>query len=334
MHKLAAFVLAEVPKIKRGEVFQAKTLQSAPHYFSQTIPQQLIVEKDGDFTIKAYAPHVLLAETAVEVEDVFSETAFDLRQKLIDECHKKLKKKGGNFELSEEYAIGVVSGYRGDPEQFFNKAPQLASFLKSEKITLDEHEIEHTLQSQLKYAKDDLIIVDWDGAVVFEPSGEADAVVELLQLANLQLLRHRILDHDLDERLAKVGKLMRGKDVSELTLSRKELAEAFKEVINLRTQSILEFDSIERDIKLIGDWYFARLYDLAAKKFKINNWRQVIKEKLDSIEDIYNIVSENFGFSRMHFLEMVQIVLFFVLQAGWFALIILEFLYFTQVAPH
>lgn len=326
--------MAEVPKIKRGEVFQAKTLQSAPHYFSQTIPQQLIVEKEGNFIIKAYSPHVLLAETTAEVEDVFSEAAFDLRQKLIDECHKKLKKKGGNFELSEEYAVGVVSGYQGDPEQFLERSSSLASFLKSEKIPLDEHEIGHTLQSQLKYAKDDLIVVDWDGAVVFDPIGEADAIVELLQLANLQLLRHRILDHDLDERLGKVGKLMQGKDVSKLTLSRKELAEAFREVINLRTQSILEFDSIERDIKLIGDWYFARLYDLAAKKFKINSWRQAIKEKLDSIEDIYNIVSENFGFSRLHFLEMVQIVLFFVLQAGWFALIILEFLYFTQVAPH
>ena len=107
-------------------------------------------------------------------------------------------------------------------------------------------------------------------------------------------------------------------------------SKAFKEVIALRTQSIAEFDILERDIKLIGDWYQARLYDLVSKKLKIGEWRQSIKDKLDSLEDIYSIVVEKFSVSKLHSLELIQIFLFFVLQAGWFALIILEFFYFTS----
>ena len=55
-----------------------------------------------------------------------------------------------------------------------------------------------------------------------------------------------------------------------------------------------------------------------------------MQEKLESLEDIYTIVAENFSVSRHQFLELIQILLFFVLQAGWFALIILEFFYFTK----
>ena len=85
-----------------------------------------------------------------------------------------------------------------------------------------------------------------------------------------------------------------------------------------------------RDIKLIGDWYSARLYDLVSKKFKLDEWRKGIQSKLESLEDVYNIVAENFSISRHQLMEIIQIILFFVLQAGWFALLILEFLYFTR----
>ncbi len=332
MHKIIAFVLAEMPKVVRsgGEMTEAKPLQSAPHYFSAAVPRQVIIEKEGNFLIKAYSPNILLVETTVEVESVFSDEAFELREKLIDDCQKIIKKRGGNFELSEEYAVAVVSHYEGDPEQYLQFSSRITSFLKSEKLPLDEHEIQYTLSTQLKYAKDDLVIVDWDGAFIFEPRGEIDAMIELFQIVNLQLLRHRMLDSELDQRLIKVNKMIQGEAIHRVYSSNKELAKAFKEVITLRTKSIGEFDALERDIKLIGDWYSARLYDFAAKKLKIGEWRQSIKEKLDSLEDIYSIIVEKFTVSKLHSLEIIQIVLFFILQAGWFALIILEFLYFTR----
>jgi len=332
VHKIIAFVLAEMPKAVRagGEVSESKPFQSAPHYFSASVPRQVIIEREGDFVIKFYQPNILLVEISIEVESVFSDEAFELREKLIDDCQKIVKKRGGNFELSEEYAVAVVSNYEGDPEQYLQFSSRITSFLKSEKLPLDEHEIKYTLSTQLKYAKDDLVIVDWDGAFIFEPRGDIDAMVELFQIVNLQLLRHRMLDFELDQRLTKVNKMVQSEAIHRIYSSNKELAKAFKEVISLRTKSIAEFDALERDIKLIGDWYSARLYDFAAKKLKISEWRQSIKDKLDSLEDIYSIVVEKFSVSKLHSLEIIQIVLFFILQAGWFALIILEFLYFTR----
>ncbi len=338
MQKIISFILAEVPKLKGGEILIVPQSESAPHYFGETVPKQVLIDKaertvSGQkviFEIKAYLPDILLVEGQMEVENIFSDQAFELREALIDECHKLIKKRGGKFEVSEEYSIAIVAGYEGEPEQFFEYDSKIASFLKSERLPLDEQEVEHTLSSQIKYANNDLVIVDWDGAFIFDPNGEYESIAELLQIANLQLLRYRILDQDLDERLKKVAKMVRLHSGKTTIFKNKELEESFREVIRLRTSSIVEFEALDHEIKLIGEWYPARLYDLAARKMKFDGWKVSIKEKLDSLEDIYSIIAENFSMSRTYFLEFIQILLFFVLQVGWSVLIVLEFIYYTR----
>lgn len=338
MQKIIVFILAESPRLKGGEPLVISKSESAPHYFGLSVPGQVrlgeethsINNSNVSVEIKAYHPTILLIEAHAQVENIFSSHALELRGKLTQLCRTIINQRGGKFDLSEEYAVGVVSEYEGDPEQFFSHASHIASFLKSERLPLDDKEVEYTMSSQMKYAKDDLVIVDWDGAVVFDPHGEYQSILELLQLANFQLLRYRILDLDLDQRLKKANRIIRSHAQRMTFFKNKELEQAFSDIITIRSKSIAEFGAIEREIKLIGDWYSARLYDLAAKKFKLEIWKSTIKEKLESLEDVYSIVSENFSISRSEFLELVQIILFFVLQAGWFALIILEFIYFTR----
>ncbi|MBI3336005.1 hypothetical protein HYZ98_00365 [Candidatus Peregrinibacteria bacterium] len=329
MHRIIAFVLAASPRTGgREEMIEIKSLQSAPHYLSSSVPPQYIKGKEGECLIKAYPPNVLLVEASRTVENVFSSAAFEAKEELLTACHTIVEKRRGSEQLREEYAIAVVDQYKGDPEEFLVHGSQIASFLKSERLPLDPAEVSHTLESQLKYAKDDLVIVDWDGAFVFDPSGDVQSVVELLQLANLQLLQYRVLDSELDRRLARANKLVQGR--KRHWLWDRELSKSFEEAIRLRARSIADFDALEREVKLIGDWYSARLYGLATKKFRLSQWRESIKEKLDSLEDIYSIISENFSVTKLHFLEMVQILLFFVLQVGWFVLIVLEFKIFLR----
>jgi len=268
-------------------------------------------------------------EGSLEVEDVFDSGILELKDKLHDICYEFSKKNGAREEPAEEYTVYQISGYKGDPELFLkNYGSKMAGLLKSEKLELDEKEVEHTLSYQMKYAQNDLVIVDWDGAFVFDTDGEYGETIELLELANYQLLRYRILDEDLDERLKKSEKLTQAE--TGRWFRTKEVATAFKEIIKIRSQSIAQFEALDRDIKLIGDWYSARLYDLLSRKFRIDDWRKSIRDKLDSLEDVYSIVSENLGVSRMQVLELIQIGAFFILQIGWFALIILEFWYFTR----
>jgi hypothetical protein len=338
MQKIVAFVLSESQKLKKGPPIEVKVSESAPHYYGISVPRQAIISKEESkidgrkvvFQIKSYEPDVIIAETEVEVEDIFSEEAFELRAALINECHRVIKKRGGQYEMSEEYAVAIVSDYKDDPEKFLNRGAEIAKFLKSETLPLDEDEVRHTLDFQLKYAKDDLVIVDWDGAFIFDPYGEYHSILELLEIANLQLLRYRMLDHDLDDRLKKINKVLQNQGYKLDIFRNKELSQSFKDVISVRAKSVAEFEAIDRDIKLIGEWYSARLYELVSEKMRLDKWKEAIKEKLDSLEDVYSIVAENFSMSRVTYLEFIQIILFFILQLGWFGLIILEFIYYTK----
>ena len=346
MSKITTFIIVGANKVKKGkEAPIAPLSKSAPHYFEKSVPTQFLIgqetRKIGDtdvfFVIKTYHPDAVLIEGNFEVSDVFSEGILELKDRVHDICYELAKKNGGRNEPAEEYAVYQISDYKGDPELFLEKSgSKIASLLKSEKLPLDEKEVEHTLSYQFKYAKDDLVIVDWDGAFIFDPNGEFEETIELLELANYQLLRYRVLDEDLDERMRKMERFTRPDEVKInlwmkiFGVATKEVNQEFRDVIHVRSQSINQFEAMERDIKLIGEWYSARVFDLAAKKFRLAEWRSAIKEKLESLEDIYTIAAENLGMSRVQRLELIQIWAFFMLQIGWLVLIVLEFIYFTR----
>ncbi len=337
-YQLTTLVLGEVPKALRGQVFFTPSPKKAPHYFQTSVPHQLILGqektkmsgKEVVFSLRGYPPDILLIQATIDVNDIFSEEILDLEDSIYAECYRLLKKRGGSEEFSETYSVFQVSDYRGDPEQFLKHDRIIGSLLKSERLELDPKEIEYTIAAQIKYVKNDLAIIDWDGAFVFDPEGDIASTIELLTIANLQLLRHRILDRQLDERLERTVKLVKKPTEGIFMFKNKQVAEDLREIIKNRMTSLSEFQRLERDIKLIGDWYSARFYDLVSKKFKIEEWRKTIKDKLDSLEDVYSIVIENFTVSGKERAEWVQLIAFFILQVGWLVLIILEFFYFTK----
>lgn len=337
-YEAVVLLLGEVSQDMRGEMFSPHVGKSAPLYYAHSVPRQVAIGQvvspvggqDVTFELRGYPPDVLLIQARITLENVFDPATFDAEARLLEKARAILREHGGSVDFSEEYTVFVVSGFEGPAEQFLEHSQIIASLLKSERQELAAREIEYTLQSQIKYARDDLAVIDWDGAFVFDPEGDVGQEIELLTLANLQLLRHRTLDRLLDERLARMADLVHHPGGSTLSLKVRDLEKGVVEIINARTQSISELQRLERDIKLIGDWYSARFFDVAAGKFKIADWRKSIQGKLESIEDIYSIMAENFSVSRKHRAEWAQIVFFFILQLGWFALILLELYYFTH----
>ncbi|MBI2637937.1 MAG: hypothetical protein HYW88_03480 [Candidatus Sungbacteria bacterium] len=318
---------------KTKEAVQSPVVKSAPHYFEATVPQQFIISQnkltlqghEGAITLKTYQPDTLLAEARFELDDIFADEVFDIKEDAINQCRELLKKSGAKDveHYSEEYSLYVVADYSGDPEQFLKNKERVASLLKSEKLALDPLEIDYTLSSQLKYSKNDLVIVDWDGAFVFDPESDIESTVELLELANLQLLRYRLLDAELDSRLELVAKIFESlpeKKRAMMLFGGKEVKNAIKSIMGIRATSLFGFQSLEREIKLIGDWYSARLYELAAKKFKLDEWRAQIKDKLETLEDIYGTVSERFSWSP----ERIELVGWFVLLIGWAIILVFD----------
>ncbi len=322
--KLVVFLFGETSRdLETTDVIESRTLKSGPSY-PDVIPKQKVikVEKrhvDGiavGFIVKAYLPDVVVVEALLDMDDILSDTTLEFKRSLISECRTILGLFGCDPKFDEEYSVYCIAGYSGDPEAYLTVyGEKIAAFLKNERIALDEEEVQSTLSTYLKYGKDDITIVDWDGAFIFDSSGDFDSNIELFEIANLQLLKSRILDYDLDERLEKTLRLVQVPKGLPVIRSR-DVRKVLREIMEIRTQSILESEAVERNIKLIGDWYSAKLYALISKKFHLESWKVEIKEKLDTLEDIYTMASENFSVSYRATLE-------FIILGGWFVLLLL-----------
>jgi len=332
--KLVYFVIGQTAlDLETTAVVESKALRRAPNY-PEAIPKQKVIklerkpisEREVGFLVKAYIPGIVIVEASLELPDILDPSVSQLEDRIEEEAYKLLDEYQCNKDFREEYTVYCVSDYQGDPEDIITESREkIVSLLKDEKLALDEEEIKSTLSFTLKYAKDDATIVDWDGAFIFDPHADFDSNIELLEIANLQLLKSRALDSVLDTRLEKMAEMLSATRRRWIFPSR-NLRGMIKDVIQIRTESILESEAIEKNIKLIGDWYSAKLYDLASRKFYLDSWRKSIMRKLETLEDVYTMTSENLSFSFARALDMVLVAGWFVLLAGWSILLYLEWL--------
>lgn len=322
--KLVVFLVGQTDQnLEATDVVEIKTVKSAPSYLD-VIPKQKILRADKrsiggvevGFLVKAYLPDAVVVEASLDMDDILADTTLEFKRSIIGECRSILEEFTCCQEFDEEYTVYCISGYSGDPKAYLSLyRDKIAAFLKNERLPLDEEEVQATLSSYLKYGKHDITVVDWDGAFIFDSGRDFDGNIELFQIANLQLLKSRMLDDELDDRLEKTLKLLQAP--KRLSIIRSgEMRRVLKEIIAIRTQSILESEAMERNIKLIGDWYSAKLYSLISKKFHLETWKTEIKEKLDTLEDISTMATENLSVSYRATIE-------FIILAGWFVLLLL-----------
>ena len=319
-----------------AEIVDIKKIKSSPSY-PDVIPKQMVVKTEKrtvesrpvDFLVKFCPPGIVIVEASIELENILDTGVFDIKQCMVTECRRILGDYHCNPHFDEEYSVYCVADYQGDPECVISEHKAgIAGLLKTERIALDDEDINTTLKFNIKYAKDDLTIVDWDGAFVFDPRGDFASNIELFEIANLQLLKLRVLEHEVEERLGVAARLLQVMTARKIPLliSRK-IRHSLREIIQIRTESILESEGIERNIKLIGDWYSARLFDLITKKLHLETWRANINKTLDALEDIYSMISENFSISFSTTLEFVIAFGWLILLIGYFLLFFLELRY-------
>jgi hypothetical protein len=75
---------------------------------------------------------------------------------------------------------------------------------------------------------------------------------------------------------------------------------------------------------MIGDWYTAQLYRAVIDELYMDEWKQTVKTKLESLESILQVVQDNFSVSWAVFLDMVQLVGWLLLLLGYIVLFFLD----------
>src|SRR5262249_6797197 len=153
----------------------------------------------------------------------------------------------------------------------------------------------------------DLVTLDW--AAGFLADRDCADTLQVIEFANVQLLEFRHIDDRLDDRLEAAYRLIRpSRERSASSLWRSHGA-AGRRVRGPEVEATSLFERADNALKLIGDQYLSRVYDLASTRFHLREWQQSIRRKLDTVGDVYDLLVQQSGGQRMEALEIIVVVL-------------------------
>ncbi len=183
----------------------------------------------------------------------------------------------------------------------------LANILLGESSSLSQTEIEESLRTRFSYYADDLTIVQWDTAFIYDRRESSDAIQDILEFANSQLLELRTYDARLDRELDSIYATQPGQRSRSL-FGRRE-ADLAADVRYLIVDVLELIDRSSNALKVVGDAYYARIYRTAGARLGLADWQRQIDSKLASVGDIYRFYVDQARGRRDEFLEVVVILL-------------------------
>ena len=183
---------------------------------------------------------------------------------------------------------------------------QIAQILRAERQVLSDQEFEDAISARISFGIEDLTIVDWNAALLVDREGEDIRAV--LDFANVELLEMRYLDQRLDRALDHAYDALSRRSLNLLRIFGYYSA-ALRRVAELQVDNAILFEGVNNTLKLLGDQYLARVYRLVNKRFHLEEWDASILRKLETLESIYEKISDQAANRRMEILEWVIIIL-------------------------
>lgn len=270
-------------------------------------------------SVRVPVPRASTIEELIPVADELYDSA-PLDALALEEVNKLRKLLAPHFERphlwdrTEGYTIIFVRELEGRPsaEQVL-AAPGLARLLLGEKEKLSPAEERAVLSHFFSYTPDDLAIVEWNAAFVYEPSGSED-IVDLLEIANAQLLELRYYDAVLDTELARIYDVVGQRPTSLLFSPYKRLARDLMQTLIELSEFI---ERVENSLKIVGDVYLARVYEGALQELRIARWTEAVTRKHRLLQQAYGLLKGETDTGRALTLEtmVVLLILFEILMA-------------------
>jgi hypothetical protein len=185
----------------------------------------------------------------------------------------------------------------------------IAQIVRGEETPLADTERDEVLQSRISYYPADLLVAGWVAAFVYDTPAAALPTLDLLEYANTQLLEFRYYDEVLTKVLAKVYRQI---DVKRGFFSTWRLAREAAELNTIRLDYRELSERTENAIKFLSDMFYARVYRLAAARIGVNDYRNLVAEKLTTARELYESMVNEFHQQRAFFLELMVVVILII----------------------
>ncbi len=209
-------------------------------------------------------------------------------------------------EISEEFVVFQMGAARAD--WLAGHADWIAGLVRLEPGPLSRAEVAEATRLSLSYTPDDLVTLDW--AAAFVADRDCADTLQVIEFANVQLLEFRHIDDRLDDRLEAAYRLIRPERRRRFPPAFwRTHADAVRNVRELEIEATSLFERADNALKLIGDQYLSRVYEMASSRFHLRDWQRSIRRKLDTVGDVYDLLVQQAGGHRMEVLEIIVVVL-------------------------
>jgi len=223
-------------------------------------------------------------------------------------------------EVREALAQTMIRpGYRGFEEDYllfyfrqWQKEWDPVPLLLGENEPVSQQVRRETLQHTFTYGEEDLTIITWSSALVYDNTGSFD-IPDLLEFALTQLLELRYYDSLLSEEMTKMYDAI---EEAEAVTQFRRLGQ-YRQIMNKLMELVVEIneitEKIQNSLKVTEDVFYARIYGAALAIFRTRAWMESIQQKSSVIMQNYSFLSNRLVNQQSMLLELA-IVLLFVLE--------------------
>ena len=225
--------------------------------------------------------------------------------------------------LKEDYFIFHLREIGGSPsatDLLASRGDFISQVVRGENQPLSDGERQEILQSRISYYPNDLAVIGWNAAFIYDSPVGAETAIQLLQYANSQLLEFRHYDELLTKQVEGVYDFLdRG---GRGLWSRWRTARAASKLHTVLLDVSELTERADNAIKFLSDIFSARLYKLAAQKVGVPDYKDLVQQKLQTSEELYRFMVDEFNQSRAFVLELMVVII-----------LIIELIYFFRGKP-
>ncbi len=244
-------------------------------------------------------------ESTNEIENIAKKVKDEIKNIILSSI--RYPQEWDQFEDYITYFFHDVDGIK-NPREIFEKVDVAALILGETETKLSTIASIPITDNFIQYYDNDIAVIDWDSALVIDPSQSKDTL-DAIEFSLTHLLELRYYDYLIDKKLEVLYDLIEQerKGISKL------LSFKYSKIAEEATRNYIEFSDligkIENSLKTVGDPYVATVFRTCAEQFRFDDWNRSISRKMNTLFQITQILQAELNAIRGHILEIIIILL-------------------------